>query len=963
MTRSLASARTAAKSTADQLFGKGLAYFNQDADLPALQRFEQALTLYRQVEEKEGQAHCLFFIGTILFTRGQPEQAFDAHQDALKLYKEIGDNSKMAVQMTCMGNILSEVGRTKDALAIQREALKISSTLPDSTYSAHVLGDIGLTLLKLGQLKESSRCYKQALQIHDSIGDEMSKAGDLGGIGLVLAERGKFEEALEYFQRSLKICERFQFKLGAAKRYSDIGVCLHKLGQFDEALKQSSKALNMHTEQGYKGGVASVCNQIGAILMDAARYREAQEYFQKALELFKEVGDKSGEAASWTSTGALLVRVGQPENALEQFQKALGLHRENSNKVGIALNLSNIGVILMQIGQLDIALSAFQDSLKLSEELENKSGIASSMLNIGGALYRLAQLDGALEQLKRAWKLYDELALKRESAETLMWIGRIYLELGKEKEAWKHEERAHKLAQKLNAPELASAIWEVKGDISCKVNDYDHTYKYYLRSVQLIESMRGGLILEEQKISFLRARGRENVYDKIISALHTELKRDKEALEFVERAKSRAFLDLLRYVDLPAPQNVPSNLLLEERKAATTLQNLNQRIRNVPQTKVPTLSKKIASIQDEIEQVLDKMEKYAPHYVTLRRGNPLAFDKIQQLLEKQGREIVLLEYYATEKRLFIFVLRSGDRKPYVAGVPLASERLEDYIERYDKEVVNHLYYPDLLETWQGLADYVIVPIMPFLDGCELLIVIPHGLLHYVPFHALQVNGRYLIERFPIVYAPSTTVLGYCRAKKSKRQLQTCLSLGYTPKPKEKAILEGEANQVAAILQSKPYVGSKAKKSLLQQIDTEYDVIHLSCHAYFDSVQPLRSRLLLANEELLTAEEIFGLSLNANLVSLSACETALSEVRSGDELIGLTRAFIYAGAASVLVSLWRVHATSTLEMMRSFYRKLRNGELSKVEALREAQLDIMGRPDSQFAHPYFWAPFMLVGDWE
>ncbi len=302
-------------------------------------------------------------------------------------------------------------------------------------------------------------------------------------------------------------------------------------------------------------------------------------------------------------------------------------------------------------------------------------------------------------------------------------------------------------------------------------------------------------------------------------------------------------------------------------------------------------------------------------------------------------------------------MRSEDSKPKVKIVDLSSQRLIGYVNRYFQEIVNFPYMPEVEETWQELAEYLIAPVIEDIDGCEILYLIPHGLLHYLPFHALYINGKRLIEHFPIAYASSLTAIKYAQ-RKGGEKLDSCLSMGFTPKENEKELFEGEASLVADLFETKPCLSENASSQNLANVDK--DVIHLSCHAYFNPEETLNSGLLLS-DGMLTVKDIFNMNIKANLLVLSACQTGINEQKPGDELIGFTRALLYSGTKSMLVSLWSVSADPTLELMESFYKKIKNKNVNKAEALQKAQIEMI--QDKHYSHPYYWAPFVLIGDWK
>src|SRR5262249_22548388 len=301
------------------------------------------------------------------------------------------------------------------------------------------------------------------------------------------------------------------------------------------------------------------------------------------------------------------------------------------------------------------------------------------------------------------------------------------------------------------------------------------------------------------------------------------------------------------------------------------------------------------------------------------------------------------------------------------------------------------------ESSTFLYQELIQPILPYASGKELIIV-PHDVLHYLPFHALRSpDGRYLIEKYPVYYLSSASLLQFVTEKRKTGGEKVLAfgnpDLGDPEKNLEYAEVEAEEEK-AAYQESSVYIRKEATEEKSKTLTANRDIIHFATHAELNEDDPLSSAVLLAKggkeDGRLEVREIFGMDLKANLVVLSGCDTALGKLSTGDELVGLTRAFIYAGSPSVVASLWSVDDSSTARLMASFYRNLKT--MSKVEALRQAQLELIrgeGRSDllarrgvggigklgeiskSESApqdpasiftsHPYFWAPFILVGD--
>jgi CHAT domain-containing protein len=300
--------------------------------------------------------------------------------------------------------------------------------------------------------------------------------------------------------------------------------------------------------------------------------------------------------------------------------------------------------------------------------------------------------------------------------------------------------------------------------------------------------------------------------------------------------------------------------------------------------------------------------------------------------------VVLAEYYVTDDRILLFLGRSDFPEPQVVVIERSRPDLRSFMARsYTAD--DGIGIEADMELWQEFLGPLVEPLLAVADPGDLLWFVPHDVLHYVPMHALSLDGVPLIDRYPVCYAPSSSVMRYCQGKR-KGSRRTALVMGDSrgdlPYAREEALSVGD------LFAAEPHLGPDATKSLfLRDLDQkDIDVVHVACHGSFDARDPLASRILLHGESNLTALEIFGLRFRADLVTLSACQTAVNERRPGDELIGLTRALIFAGTPSAVVSLWAVDDMSTGFLMRAFYRRLLDSaQVSKAQALREAQREL------------------------
>ena len=324
-----------------------------------------------------------------------------------------------------------------------------------------------------------------------------------------------------------------------------------------------------------------------------------------------------------------------------------------------------------------------------------------------------------------------------------------------------------------------------------------------------------------------------------------------------------------------------------------------------------------------------------------------------------ANRIVLAEYFTTDDVTLLFGVRADWEEPKVVEIKRPLSDIRSFVTKHfgpnvsGGESIRSLN----LDEWQDTFGEFIDPIKEWADPSDYLYLVPHDALHYLPLHTLKLEEQYLIERNPVLYTPSASVLKYCQAKR-KGQRNRALVLGDSYEDLVHA--RAEALAVAQAFGTKAYLGQAAQKSLvqnqLQENKETIDVLHFACHGRFHHSQPLKSGILMAAEEngeepleyesklgdlpvsrYLTAEDFFGMEMQADLVTLSACESGVSDIRPGDELFGLMRALIYAGTPSVVMSLWKVDQISSSIFMQTFYQALKEPKATKVEALQTAQL--------------------------
>ncbi len=463
------------------------------------------------------------------------------------------------------------------------------------------------------------------------------------------------------------------------------------------------------------------------------------------------------------------------------------------------------------------------------------------------------------------------------------------------------------------------------------------------KAIDVIEKQRSTINSEAGRIGFVGDK--QTAYSELISLLLSD-GRYAESFAYVERAKARALVDLL------ASQKSINIHGGEAPQVKTVLAQLNQAEDNLIVVAGAADKESISKTRSVVLALKKDLQEKAPELAALVSVNTPAPAEIQSKLTS---EETLLEYYLTGKDLYVFVLT----RDAITAQKLTATGLEKNINNLRKEITIR-NSPEFNKYTQLLYRQLFAAASPLIKTKKLIIV-PHGVLHYLPFAALSDGKDYLIDRFSIRMLPSASVLSFLQTQSGKED-RGALIFG-NPKlddPKfDLKFAQDEALAISKILpEAKVLLRSDASETNLKILGGQYARIHLAAHGIFDIENPLNSALLLArdkdNDGMLKAGDLYNLLLNADLVTLSACETALGKVSTGDDVVGFTRGFLYAGARSLISSLWQVDDLATRDLMVGFYTNLIT--LSKDKALRQAQLKVK----QQYPHPFYWAAFLLTG---
>jgi CHAT domain-containing protein/tetratricopeptide (TPR) repeat protein len=843
----------------------------------------------------------------------------------------------------------------------------------------HVLLDLGL--------------YQEALDAGQLVLNSLDGAGELSvkpthqqstllsalvyqNRGICYEFMGRYEEALGAYA----VAEERYRALGMTERLGEIldnrgGILLH-LGRANEALAAHEAAAAVFAEAGLTLSYAMALNNIGEAYRQLANYARSLDAFEQARRLYETLDALRHESLLLLFTANAYLELNLYSEALASYQKANELLRSMGLEHDRARALWGMGSALIARSELEEAEEALGEAADLFAAANNAPLFSGVMLERAALLAARGDRQAALDAARSALSLVSggEWPVQRFYAH--LRLADLLLPDGNQVEP--HLLAASRLAERLTLPHLRYRLHERLGRLRRLQGREEEARALLEAAIEEIERLRGTVAHEAVRASFLRDK--TAAYENLLQLYLA--RNDEEGLRLAfgvaEKAKSRALVDLLTgVIDRPSAASTDPELEERIRKLQADLNATYTRLLSlpgevdVPETPVPDLPERGVrreTLQEralQLEREISHLRLYAPSSDPF--AEPISFADVQEELPS---DVVLLAYHVVDDEIMAFVnvndgirvvrnvgsvtvvaqllQRFNTEREYLRVGPEFVRRHMALLEQSTREVLAHLYFA-LVEPVEALLEEL-APEAAATPG--KLVIVPHGLLHQVPFHALFDGERYLLERFEISYAPSTRIYSLCHQQTPRRSGKALvMSVADLLIP---AVTQ-EARAVARHLPGAEVLSDEqATTDALRSASPGCYALHLACHGLFRSDNPMFSSLKL-HDGWLTAADVMQLDLAGALVTLSACETGRNEVLAGDELIGLTRAFLGVGASALVVSLWVVQDETTASLMEKYYEELRDGA-GPAEALRAAQLAIK----EEHPHPYFWAPFILVG---
>src|SRR2546429_7568089 len=899
-----------------------------------------------------------------LMARGDALRRIDRDQDALPFFDaageeflEIGDEVGWA--RTRIGRVSAcvQLNRTSEVLRDAAAAREIFLLHGKLLRAGQIDVNAAIVNYELGQYDQALRLFDRAIETYllQGEGVELNIARARGNKAITLAAQGKFREAVALHEQARATFAAYGGQeVAVAREELNIAQIYASQGHFSQALLLFDRSRAIFQQHNMHFQAAEVAQQICRCLVHLNRVREAYKLAGETVAYFRTYqGHRYNLANSLMYQAEAATLEGNYRDADEMLQEARNILEEGGFMALASIVRLQQAELYFAGGQLDASLREAQHVADAFAEQE------------------------ALPQLARTALLQARIAATTRDISTAQYLC----------------DHAPDIAQVQGLLDLKYRCDYLLGQVAEQQADLEAAARYYDRAVQGIDEVQNHLVLDE-RTSFLEDSG--NIYQR---AIILAIKRDNkdQALIYVEKAKSRVIGDYLRnnidirlragdkagesiledLAKLREEQAWYSSIVYEAENEANLSDTAIMRIRAI----APAQARKEMQLRERrIEHLLEQMQLRLAGDLVSRQRSSWTNSIVTTLWPKLDQGTAMLEYYIAEQDLYIFqITRSGVDVHIVQDAVPSLERLyslwhvnldlaaqasgaEDQAQSFAGLQENSL---GLL---QKLYDLLLRPVSHVLASCEHLIVVPYGMLHYLPFHCLYDGTQYIVERLNISYAVFCLKKKICRqrgARVDTRKARLCdsLVLGISDSGRLQFAVQ-DAEVVASQLGARPMLDNAATASLLWQYGARSPIVHIAAHGLFRLDAPNFSHIKLADRQLSTIE-VFNLDLPCcSLVTLSACETGRAVVGGVDEVIGLGRGFLYAGAASLLPTLWKVDDASSAELMELFYQNLLSKQ-TKAAALAKAQREFVARARAATqpyrVHPYFWAAFHLIGD--
>lgn len=877
--------------------------------------------LSRMLGDSAAQGFGLRAMGHVSYARSRYQRAVKYYEQALEIFSSLGRDLEAGRTLTSGQQPLIYLGRYAEAEDWAARAREIFLRLGDHLRLARLATNTGNLLFRQDRYAQALAVYEDALATLERLGEPRDVAAALSNIAVSHISLSRFDEALRWYRAAREHCLRHDLPLLVAGADYNIAY-LHSLqGDFLRAMelyaqsREHCRTLGDHYH-------AALCDlDESEIYLELNLNNEAADLAARAESAFQSLGMRYEGAKATVMRAVAVARRGQSSASRRLFRTARQRFRKEKNRVWPAL--------------IDL-----YEAVALERENRNREAAA-----LGRRAYAVLVRSGAAGPAVLAGLLQCQLRLKENQP----------------RRARAALARCKAQMESCGTPALRFHYYFVEGQIEEQTGCARAARASYHAARAEIETLRNRLWGDEPKISFLKDK--LAIYEGLVELCLKEgtAFSAAEAFGYIQEAKSRTLSGLMSQA--PASPAAPGAVSEEAENLRRRLNALYRRIERLSFSPQPARTQ-LEIVRESVracERDLAGLVKPAAILETRGRAAELLFEAIQAEIP---RDAVLLEYYVSRGVLLVAIVDRTGLQMVRLG---AAEDIRTRMRLLRFQIRKLAMAPhagrrerrDMLEATdahlQDLHADLIAPFEHRLDKAGHLIFAPHDFLHQMPFHALRGAMGDVIERYSVSYSPSATVFAHCSGRNWEGPGE---SLVFGLADELAPHIAAEAEAVAALLpNSRLFLGEKASRKVLGELGPSCRFLHIAGHGRFRSDNPLFSGIGMGDSGLMLFD-LYQLRLSAELVALSGCCTGLNVVTGGDELVGLLRGLLLAGAQGVLVSLWEVHDLSAAQFMKEFYARL-PGAPHKAAALQDAIREVR----KEYLHPYYWASFLLAGKYQ
>ena len=955
-----------------------------DREEEDIEYFSLCLKKVKEVGNKHEEGVAYSNLGNAYHNRGDFKKEIECYNLDLKIAKEIEDKLGLGRSYCNLGNAYNSQCDFIKAIEYYNLYLEKAKGERDKREMGYAYGHLGRAHLNLSKFKKARDYFDQQLKVTKKEKDRLQEGIASGNLGTAHTLLGDFKKAIKCHELHLKIARKEKDKCEEGVAYGNLGNAHHGLGEFQKAMKYHKLNLKIAIEVGDKDGEGQSYGNLGNSYDSLGDFKKAIEYHDQHLEIAREARDKQGEGAAYGNLGNAYFRLGYLKKAINYYNLNLKMAYEVGDKHGEGKAYSNLGNAYHHLGDSEKAKEFHNLHLKIAKKVGDKHGEGNTYGNLGNAYHGLGDFKKAIKYHKRHLKIAKEVKDKRAKGGTFGNLGNAYHDLGDFKKAVKYHRRDLKIEKKIRDKQGKAVAYYNLGNAHRCLGDLTNAYKFCSLSLTIANEVEDrslealayhslGVVFESQG-ELPKAVTHYQYSVSLYNSLRVLLKsNDKWKVDFRNKNKN-AYSGLFRV--LVKQGNIDQALFAAEKGRAQALTDLMDfsfcggtsqhktgdedlaDLKNVP-------SNTVFQVVDEADVSLLVVSK--GKQVQLRQSK--LTDSVSEKSEaRQSFQSFIVGVY---KQLGVpFKVRCEDRsldalregRPKV-GVTTKEDNPQPHIQQ-DESGLSTLY------------DILMKPAADLVQGDEL-VIIPDGPLWLAPYAALK-DGRskYLCESFRIRLAPSLTSLRLIADCPDDYHKSSGALLVGDPWVSEVTNSEGEkvleqlpcakeeVEMIGKILNITPITGRQATKREVLKRLSSVSLVHLAAHGCPETGQialapdPDRISPVLKEEDyILTIEDVLKVKLCAKLVVLSCCHSGRGEIKA-EGVVGIARAFMGAGARSVVVSLWAIDDEATLEFMKCFYQHLAEGKPAS-ESLNLAMKSL--RESDRFHRIRHWAPFSLIGD--